>query len=268
MKYTDAQMRDSLDRIGTDYCLDQLKFDLITMLMGTGGSSDFLLHEDGKLRPPFKVIDCKTPWIFVRPRDEFQCQIWHNILFDRLKIFPPKCLECYKVVVKPRNFKETMMLLELQTYYTERYCKVGFEERQYTFGSWGGYFYCKGVDEGQEVYAEVREMIDKFISPDVPVILKRACTEFEHKFGPSDQWAVTEESRIWAQLVDAWVEHPKFKGQPGILKTAVLARWATEAYKMGDETVLEFNLGDEDAIKRGGHIYKPLVTYHEEGQNG
>ena len=52
-----------------------------------------------------------------------------------------------------------------------------------------------------------------------------------------------------------------------ILKVAVLARWATEAYKMGDETVLEFNMADEDAIERGGHIYKPLVTYHEEGQN-
>jgi hypothetical protein len=258
----DTEMKESLDNITESYCLDQLQYDLIGALMRPG-SAEFLLHEDGKLRPAFKVVDPKTPWIFVRPRDYNQCQIWHHILFERIGIFPPLCLECYKVVVKPRNFKETIILLELQTNHSKRFCKVGFEERPYTFGSWGGYFYCRGLEEGQEVYQEVREMVDKFISPDVKVTLKRGCTEFEMKFGDSDKWTVPEESVIWADLVDRFVDHPKFKGQPGILKQHVIARWATEAYRQGDDTVLEFNMVDPEAIKRGGHIYKPMVTYHE-----
>jgi hypothetical protein len=258
----DTEMKEELSKITKTYCLDQLQYDLIGALMRPG-SAEFLLHEDGKLRPAFKVVDPKTPWIFVRPRPFNQCQIWHHILFERLGVFPPQCLDCYKVVVKPRNFKETIMLLELQTMYSERFCKVGFEERMYTFGSWGGYFYCRGLEEGQEVYEEVRKMVSEFISPDVDVYLKRGCTEFEMKFGPSDKWEVPPESIIWQDLVDRFVDHPKFQGQPGLLRQAVLVRWATEAYKMGDKTVLEFNMQDPEAIKRDGHIYKQMVTYHQ-----
>jgi len=45
-------------------------------------------------------------------------------------------------------------------------------------GAYKGYLYCRGSKEREEVLDIVRQMISEEVSPDIPVALKRGCSEF------------------------------------------------------------------------------------------
>ncbi|KPK37048.1 MAG: hypothetical protein AMJ69_12720, partial [Gammaproteobacteria bacterium SG8_47] len=108
-----------------------------------------------------------------------------------------------------------------------------------------------------ECYKTVRAAVDAepLLGPDVPVILKRACTEFEHEVGPSDKWEVTDEQRHIEALVDRWVvQDPMVQDQPDYLINRVHRRWVEFAYAAGDGTYAHFTNGEP--------IYPAYVTYH------
>jgi hypothetical protein len=270
----EQEMRDALDNLENEYSVDKFQFNIIEKL-GTKLGSTYKLDDDGKIRlAGEKTATTHAPWLYVRPKPELDCHMWHRVLFDIMDVFPPKCGECWKVVVRPRNFRELMMLLEIEENHTERYCKCGHEERPYVFGQWGGYFYCDGKEEGLEVYKEVRALVDKLISPDVSVTLKRYCSEYELKYGPTDQFSserdsddAKEKAETWERVVGNFFDVPKIaKEQLGVVKADTITRWMKIAYSLGDETVLEFNKADEESRANGGHLYKQLVTYHHEAK--
>jgi hypothetical protein len=272
---TDKEMKETLDNLETDYNVNNFRFNIIEKL-GSKLGSTYKLDDDSKIRlAGEKTATTHAPWLYVRPKPELDCHMWHRVLFDTIKVFPPKCGECWKVVVRPRNFRELMMLLEIQENHTERYCKCGHEERPYVFGQWGGYFYCDGKEEGLEIYKEVRELVNKFISPDVGVTLKRYCSEYELKYGPTDKFSqardseeAKSEARVWEKLVDKFFDIPVIKSeQLGLVKANTITRWMKKAYDLGDETVLEFNKATEASRANGGHLYKQLVTYHDKENN-
>lgn len=267
----EQDMKDRLDNIANEYDVSTFEYDLVDK-MAPLTANMYKLCEDGKYRPTESSASITAPWIYVRPKPELDCHMWHKILFKVIGVFPPGCEACWKVTVKPRNFKELMMLLELQENYTDRYCKCGFEERTYTHQAWGGYFYCTGEEEGQEVYKEVREMVSKFISPDVPVALKRYCTEYELKYGPSNEFSEDRDgekskqvAQRWEKIVYNFIDHPRVvTPQAGIVKAHTVTRWMKEAYKIGDETVLEFNKGSKAGQDMYGHLVNQTVKYHKE----
>lgn len=272
-KLTDKEMQARLDNVTNEYNVDLFYFDLIDKLKGHLGTY-YKLCEDGIIRPLESTATIDAPWIYVRPKPELDCHMWHKILFDAIGQFPPGCEDCWKVVVRPRDFKELMMLFELQENYTERYCKCGHEERPYVFGQWGGYFYCTGKEEGLEVYKEVRAMVDKFISPDISVTLKRYCSEYEIKYGATNEYREARDSdkakaeaKTWERIIYKFIDHPKNKNkQFDIVKANTVSRWMKKAYDLGDKTVLEFNMADEAGRANGGHLIKQLVTYHKENK--
>jgi hypothetical protein len=221
------------------------------------------LREDGKL-----VADPKTaiegPWHYIKHRWELDCYTWHHIIFEHIskrlvigqKFVPARCQECFKVVVRPKTLKQLFALEKLQIS-MDRPCKCGIEVRDTVHGLYGGYFYNIGLQEGLERYQEVRAAVDadKHLGPDVPVLLKRACTEFELECGPSDQWQTTPEQLQMEAMVDQFISKDDvLRVQPDHVIWHLHRKWIEFAYANGDGTYAEFT--------DGRPLYPPVVTYH------
>ncbi len=208
-------------------------------------------------------FDPLKTWIFVNPRvKDSACSVYQMIV-DSCNFIPSPCLGCWKVVVKPSTLFELMALYEFQKKFTanymgkDRFCKCGIEEREYVPYNYGGYFYCDSEEQGHERYEQVRRGVDK-INPSISVTLKRYCTEFELRLGPSDKYvwpdgAEALERRIFA-VVDLDSIGPNVT-QPQELVESNLGKWIEFAWGRGDHTAIMFN--DNEML------YSPCVTYHK-----
>jgi hypothetical protein len=196
-----------------------------------------------------------TPWIHQKSSIYKRCGFDHNICFNYFGIIPPRCLECWKVVVNPRNFSEIVKLRALQQDFDVP-SKCGIEMRDYTNKLYGGYFYTNSFDEGRDMYKLVREGVNDMISPDVPVILKRGCTEFEMIAGPSPGWHMTLQQERGLLELEGFVEqHYSNAPQSELVQNYVFLKWILWAHYCGDMTYLPWNGGEP--------LFPPVVTYHE-----
>lgn len=231
------------------------KIDIIKKLKPLLMGSGFFINNDGLIDR--KVgIGFDTPWYHVKSSTKKRCQLDHHIIFNYFGFIPKRCMECWKVVVSPRNLKELFMLLEVEKA-LNRPSKCGIELREYTPRHYGGYFYNNSLDEGRERYEEVRKAVSDHISPDVGVILKRGCTEMEMINGPSPYWYYTKEhDDLETMIEERFVEHKKANpGQPDYCLAYVQKAWIRWAASHGDNTYLEFT---------GGELLWPdTVKYHE-----
>lgn len=219
---------------------------------------------DGKLHAQFKPGIYDTPWHHVKSDYRLKCGLWHQIMFDLVgsrlpsgsKFVPSKCQNCYKVVVRPQTLVQLFALIDIQKE-LGRPSKAGIERRESVFGLYGGYFYNVGLKEGKECYNIVRKAVDenKHLGPDVPVILKRACTEYEMALGDSDKWEITEEQLRIEALLDRWLitDDVEMK-QPEKMVHHVQRKWIEWAFANGDETYGKFTNGEP--------LYPPYKTYH------
>lgn len=258
------------DNIGGLYG-ELTKADIITPVSGMFGTG-WTLDDDGVARPISKsAIDISTPWIHPVPGKDKDCGLWHHIIFDQYHLLPSPCMECWKVVVSPRNLTELFGLLDFQSGITgnrqpgskeERGCghpcKCGIEVRPYTPKMYGGYFYNGSLDEGMECYQWVRKEMTDLFGDGVKVILKRACTEFELAFGPSNQWVISpeqldKEAEIMNLFDRRSIDNPP--QQPSNLTPAIKKRWVQWAFQNADETYKAYTAGEP--------LHTPAVTYQD-----
>ena len=225
----------------------------------------WFLHFDGKFRRTAReVLAHDVPWIFVRPQMGDQCDV--ELLFmEHCGFISPVCMNCYKVVVRPRKIEDLLKLLWIQENKTNRPCKCGTEERASVPAGYGGYFYNKGLSEGLDCYDEVRALVDEHIGPHVGVILKRACTEIEAKYGPSDMWPEPDEGQLALyEQIRAMFDVPDNVPSPPIMKIHTVNRWLHWANSaVDDRTCEKFN--------EGKPFRPPYVIYtrpKEGGDNG
>ena len=222
---------------------------------------------DGKFTADFQIT-WDAPWNYAKVDKRMNCFLWKDITFHSIiekqlpreyQWVPFACQDCYKVVVRPKTVKQLFALERLQLR-LNRPSKCGTEERETVFGNYGGYFYNRGKAEGLECYRQVREEIDKDpeLGPDVKVILKRGCTEYELALGRSDQWKPPTPDQLSFEfnLHQNFATDRPLQLQPDIVKDEIHQRWLEYAYKIGDETVLEFNDGKP--------FYPDYITYHQE----
>ena len=215
--------------------------------------------EDQKLHQ-MGAIDPDVNWIYVNPDTKRYCMIYRQIETG-FGFIPTRCLNCWKVVVVPRSFHELMQLYELMKRMSgdepNCFCKCGVESRNEVNRHYGGYFYCPSRGTGVRRYKIVRAEVDKHLSPDVTVLLKRYCTEFEYRYGPSDKYkqpegAVSIENEVYRNL--------KFQtecySQPEWVKRHVIQNWMFFAWGRGDKTVTLYNDNKP--------LFPPYVTYHKE----
>jgi hypothetical protein len=104
-----------------------------------------------------------------------------GMIFKRFGVIQEYCFQCYKVVVEPRTVMELFKLLILfETLHlpnnNRRKCMT--ELRPNCSGTYKGYVYCGGLEEGNEVHDLVRKAVSNEISPDISINLKRGCSEY------------------------------------------------------------------------------------------
>lgn len=206
-------------------------------------------------RPQFRV-----PWVYTQYMYEADCDHYHRVYFKTLGRIHSFCRSCWKVVARPRNLVQLFDLYEFQCTLGHP-CKCGYEARDTVNGLWGGYFYNRSKEEGLERYKEVREWADS-IDPEIPVILKRYCTEFEigpDALGPSDKLPdqtpeeIAEERQIDNILK---TEGPQYdRVQPDYIKAHVMRGWFHKAHKNGDNSYTQ--------MTGGGKLLPSYVTYHD-----
>lgn len=230
--------------------------------------SHFISADDGKIHKTEEYKDNPAtpptiPWMFVSNPRGLHCDWWRTIV-DMFNFIPSGCRCCWKVVVRPRTLAELMQLWEMQKAMVKEdptcFCKCGIEKRSYVFGNYGGYFYNRSKEEGLKRKKMVREWVDKWISPDVSVTLKRGCTEIEMKFGPSDGEAYeeSEESKWWeAQIKEGCKMVPWKYKQPPAMQYKVIREWIKYAWSIGDPTVFSFT--------EGKPLVPPAITYDDDG---
>lgn len=213
-----------------------------------------LIRPTGKMG---RFLSYNTPWMHVKGSPFKSCTFDHHVCFNHYGIIPPKCLECWKVVVTPNTFHQLMQLEDIERG-GGRSCKLGIELRAYTPKHYGGYFYNNSLDEGRECYEWVRNAINDHMDDgkDVDVILKRGCTEYEFIKGPSPYWIMTPEEEMKYELLAAFVEEDRSNSvQPTIVQKHVKLRWAQWAHSHGDMTYVDYNGGKP--------LYPGYVKYHE-----
>lgn len=207
--------------------------------------SYFLRMSDGKFDRNISM-EWDTPWIFSEKAPERACLLWHRVMFGRFGMLPEWCRKhCWKVVVKPRTLEQLFMLKELQEMMRVP-SKLGIETRQSVFGNYGGYFYTNSKEEGLDRMEEVRQNVNTHISKDIPVYLKLGCTEFEHRFGRSDEYRpITDFERKNEDTIrGCFVIHAVDPAQPQHLKDYIAQKWIHYAWSHGDATVMKFNNGE------------------------
>lgn len=243
--------------------------DIIIKLKRLLQGGGYHVRDDGKIAGDHRVA-WDQPWQHVRQHPMLDCHTWHSILFDVIvaglppeeKFVPSMCQQCYKVVVRPKTVKQLFGLLELQKR-VDRPSKCGIETRETVHGLYGGYFYNVGLEEGLNCYRIVRDAVNKdpILGPDVVVILKRGCTEYEHALGASDKWQVTERQlEIEAMLDTILAKDNVRRVQSEHNLQYIHLKWIEWAWAHGDPTYAEFT---------DGPLYPPYVTYHHlsEGEN-
>lgn len=200
-------------------------------------------------------IAWNSPWIHRNIRGDRNCDLWH-LSFQVLGFVPQQCRDCWKVVVTPLTLKQ---LFKLERYQLngQRGCKCGIEMRSYTRKYYGGYWYNRTKEQGEECYAKLKADMHLIGLGDCPIILKRYCTEMERALGPTKQYKKPPDQDHWERLMRAHmiITATPTSGQPEFLKNHIRRRWIEFAWRHGDETVYEYTGGKD--------IYAPLDTYHE-----
>jgi len=206
------------------------------------------------------AIDPDVGWIYVCADPKRYCMIYQEIE-SGFGFIPTRCLSCWKIVVMPRSFHELMQLYNLQVKMSkddrECYCKCGIEVRNEVSRHYGGYFYTNSKGEGLRRYKIVREAVDKQMNPEVKVLLKRYCTEFEYRYGPSDKYkqppgAVRVENEIYRNIK---LEKECYS-TPEWVRRHVMQYWMLFAWGRADPTVKLYNNGEP--------LFPEYVTYHKE----
>lgn len=105
----------------------------------------------------------------------------HLAVFDKYHVIPKYCFDCYKILVEPRTVMDLFKLLMIFEHLdlpNDNSRKCMCEARVDCTGTYKGFIYNRGMEEGKEVRNIVRDAIAEGISPKVRITLKRGCSEY------------------------------------------------------------------------------------------
>jgi len=234
----------------------------------------YINHGSGLIELVMEAMAYDNNWLFWGYTTSLRdCYLWHQVMFDHFEgLVPSFCrLRCYKVVVKVRNFLEAMQFRGaiLAAPLARRdlvplHGKVGIDERDYTDGIFNGFIYCDGPDDAFAKYKIVRELVDEQIptGKDIPVIIKRSCTEFEKKHGATntEYWQrMSDDERNLQNLIeDIFATVQGSAVQPDWLINRTIAKMVRWANTVGDKSWIDYFDGGKDFLTM------KAVTYHEQ----
>lgn len=194
----------------------------------------------------------------------------HMTVFNQFNVIPEYCFDCYKVLIMPRTVMELFKLLMVFDGLVlpgnnTRKCMV--ERRPDCAGSYKGFIYCRSLKEGKEVRKILREIVAVEISPDVPVTLKRGCSEFARTY---PQYAQIKLGTAIMPFPPSWKVHEEFVDKNYALMQNVdddSLNTNTEinaAYPLSEIFALHYwlqyaaTIGDISYLKIAGRVVPPL----------
>lgn len=130
----------------------------------------------------------------------------HMSVFEDLHIIPSFCFNCYKVSIKPDNVVDLIklqMVFEALNLHENNTRKCSVETRPQISGSYVGLIYCEGKADALTVLEQVKDLVHQKISSDIPVTLKRGCSEFPLQF---PDYAEIENQAKELKPEPAWLE--------------------------------------------------------------
>lgn len=229
--------------------------------------------EDGKIASFRKATSANTPWIHFNHTTIRHCGIWNRIYCRIYNHIPSFCRNrCWKTVVKPRTVKELFELHDLM-FQLNYPSKCGIDVRDYTPGPYAAFVYGDSLKEGQEYCRLMKEHVGNAISPDIPVFLKRGCTEME-VMKPSDQWEYPmseADVRLERKLDDIFVKEETDGKQAYWLRNQIMRKWLRHAMSIGDVTWKELcgdvkgmhphvvHYDDKEAFEKTKSIETPMI---------
>ena len=166
----------------------------------------------GKQRQIFRGIP-EALWVDAHPGGCAR----HQEVFKRFDVIPKYCFDCYKILISPRNVVELFKLLilfERMALPLDNTRKCMVERRGDCSGAYKGFIYCRSIEEGNEVRKIARNMVSEEISPQVPVILKRGCSEYAVHPG----YAQIKPGGVVMQYRKDWQAHEDFFDQNFVLQ--------------------------------------------------
>jgi len=210
-----------------------------------------------------------VPWLFKKVSMERDCIKWHEIYFNLYGLLPRGCMNCWKIVCRPKSLDELFELSKLQDRQVAKggiACKCGVDVRatETYKGIYLGFWYCPlgDLNGAKELYVKVKRDVRGALALDTPVILKRGCTEMENRFGPSHLWEYTEARRNLETLLDsAIVAEYDVEPQSLLTQTRTTSFWISYAHRMvgsTDKTVRKYIRNFPMSM---GSI--PTSTYHD-----
>lgn len=206
-------------------------------------AGDLVREADGRLR--LAQEPGPTPeWARVSHGPALDCTFKGQFLFQHVyakAAVPHGCSACYKVKVVPRTLRQLVAAWGIGKSIECR-SKWGVDlANVYSQNVYAGYLYVAGLDDARAMYRVMRDIINShpLLGSDVAISIKRGCSEFEAALGPSDQYSFAPELEdLEAQLRKKFRSN-HFRGLPPV----PLAHWIDVAFRIGDDTYLDFTQG-------------------------
>ncbi len=228
-------------------------------------SGTLLQNEDGTFSIPLSDAAI-SPSISVHKGPYLGCLFLNAFLFKVAyaeSCVPFGCKECYKVRVIPKTLRQLMALKSIQEK-VECRSKSGVEvDRPMTQNFYSCFFYCIGLDRARKIYKIVREAVnnDPKLGSEIPVCIKRGCTHFEIKCGPSDKYEFRPELPELEKYLDSrFKSTQKISGDEMQKNLSTFNLWIQTSYRIGDDTYLDFT--------GGKRLYPKSVVYDPDPSNG
>ncbi|MEW6330083.1 MAG: hypothetical protein AB1560_01350 [Pseudomonadota bacterium] len=134
----------------------------------------------------------------------------HLAVFGKFGVIPRYCFDCYKVLIEPRNVVELfklLMVFEKLTLPNDNTRKCMVEGREDCSGTYKGFIFCRSKEEGKEVRNNVRAQVSDAISREVPVTLKRGCSEYARAY---PAYSPTKPGAVAMNYNNDWQAHEDY----------------------------------------------------------
>jgi hypothetical protein len=181
----------------------------------------------------------------IRVGENPDCHFLKKFLFRQAyaeAAVPAGCQACFKVKVSPKNLRELVAAWQIAKAF-ECSSKWGIDlDNPLSQDIYAGYFYVSSLAEARTLYKLVRDAFDADpkLGSGVRMVIKRGCSIYEVTGGPSDQWQYTPEM---VELEAYLKARFRAKQRQPNSNSVILARWIDLAFRIGDDTYLDFTQG-------------------------
>jgi tetratricopeptide (TPR) repeat protein len=141
---------------------------------------------------------------------DLEC-IRHFVVFDTFSIVPEYCFGCFKVSIAPRTVVELfklMLIFDRLKLPNDNTRKCHVEVRPKISGAYKGVIYCRNLDEGKQISKTVKKIIGEKISKNIPVSVKRGCSEYPIVFPDFTQFE--DDGTATMVYNEEWREHEDY----------------------------------------------------------